>query len=108
MPEVRVACAGCGNATVFDGVVARSARCERCGADLRCCRNCRFHDASAYNECGEPSAERVVEKDRANFCDYFSAADAAGRARASDGCSEGRVARDAPVADVLESLFRKS
>jgi len=53
-------------------VVSRSALCERCGAELRCCLNCRFHESSAYNECLETSAERVLEKDRANFCDYFS------------------------------------
>ena len=35
--------------------------------------NCRFYDSSAYNDCSEPAADRVVEKDKANFCDYFSA-----------------------------------
>lgn len=68
---------------------------------MRCCLNCRFHDIASYNDCAEPSAERVLEKDRANFCDYFSpggSAVAAGANAASvggDGLSE------------LEKLFRK-
>ena len=46
-----------------------------CGClPLKCCLNCTFHDPSSYNECREPSAERVVDKEAANFCDYFSSA----------------------------------
>ena len=67
--------------------------CEACGADLHVCRGCAHHHASAYNECREPRAERVLDKDRANRCDYFAPAageggsepageDAAARARA--------------------------
>jgi hypothetical protein len=33
--------------------------CESCDADLHCCKNCRFYDPAAYNECRESSAERV-------------------------------------------------
>ncbi len=49
----------------------RGDSCPHCGSDVKVCLNCRFYDAASYNECREPSAERVVEKDRANFCDYF-------------------------------------
>lgn len=52
--------------------------CPRCGADLHACRNCEFWDASAYNECREPQAERVTERDRANRCDYFQPGGRAG------------------------------
>lgn len=78
------ACHACGKTIAVDGVVSRAAVCDGCAAELRCCLNCRFHDKSAYNECAEPSAERVLEKDRANFCDYF-APRAAGVARGSAG-----------------------
>ena len=80
--------------------VPRAACCERCGADLRCCLNCRFHESSAYNECLEPSAERVLEKDRANFCDYFSG----GKRPAASG---GQAAGKAPPLGDLERLFSK-
>ena len=33
--------------------------------------NCDFYDAGAYNQCREPQAERVLEKEKGNFCDYF-------------------------------------
>jgi hypothetical protein len=39
---------------------------------VRVCLNCNHHDRSAYNECREPQAERVLDKDRRNQCDYFS------------------------------------
>tara|TARA_Y100000768_G_C23908713_1_gene648852 strand:+ start:936 stop:1172 length:237 start_codon:yes stop_codon:yes gene_type:complete len=51
--------------------VARTEECEKCYTDLRCCKMCSFYDKSAYNECREPTADRIVEKEKANFCDFF-------------------------------------
>jgi hypothetical protein len=51
--------------------VGRKDVCLSCGCDLRCCLNCAFHAPGTYNECREPQAERVTEKERSNFCDYF-------------------------------------
>ena len=48
--------------------------CERCHEALHSCLNCTFHDTSAYNECRETSAERVVDKKAGNFCDFFQPA----------------------------------
>ncbi|RZF23309.1 hypothetical protein DAY19_05460 [Halobacteriovorax vibrionivorans] len=45
--------------------------CPYCYASLHCCKMCKFYDKSAYNECRESSADRIVEKEKANFCDYF-------------------------------------
>jgi hypothetical protein len=53
-------------------IVGRSAYCNSCNADIRCCLNCKFYNTSNYNECSEPQAERVVDKTKSNFCDYFS------------------------------------
>ncbi len=39
---------------------------------LAVCKNCKNYDRAAYNECREPQADIVKEKDRANFCDYFT------------------------------------
>lgn len=72
--------------------------CESCGADLHCCRNCVHHDPSAYNECREPNAEWVSDRERANRCEYFSPAEGGPVA----GCGKRESARDA-----LDSLFRK-
>ena len=56
--------------------------CDRCGADLHACLNCAHFDRTAYNECRESSAERVLDHDRANRCDYFRPGSGAG---AGDG-----------------------
>lgn len=45
--------------------------CPYCFASLHCCKMCKFYDKTAYNECRESSADRIVEKEKANFCDYF-------------------------------------
>jgi hypothetical protein len=46
--------------------------CTSCGKDLRVCKNCRFYLPGASNDCRETSAEPVKDKERANFCDWFS------------------------------------
>ncbi len=77
----------------------RTETCPFCNADLHCCLNCRFYDPAAYNQCREPQAERVVEKDRSNFCDYFSFRDAAA-AEAKKGPVQAKK-------NPLDNLFKK-
>jgi hypothetical protein len=62
--------------------VARKEVCPSCGCDLRCCLNCGFHAPGTYNECREPQAERVIDKERSNFCDYFVLVSGAGGGQA--------------------------
>ena len=64
-------CFSCGNNLNLGSEVGRREECSRCHADVHVCKNCHFYDRSAYNECREPQADVVKEKDRANFCDYF-------------------------------------
>ena len=45
--------------------------CPSCQADLHCCKACKFYESTAYNECYEPNAERILDKLKANFCEYF-------------------------------------
>ena len=52
-------------------MVGRRDTCPSCMADIRTCKMCQFYDPKAYNECRESSAERVQDKEKANFCDYF-------------------------------------
>jgi hypothetical protein len=73
MSDVVFSCHSCG-ATVpleLGEKVSRREECPGCGADLHCCRNCRFFDPGRNNECAEPQSERVVDKTQSNFCDYF-------------------------------------
>ena len=51
--------------------ISRNDVCPHCSADLRSCKMCMHYDPHSYNECREPIAERVVDKDKANFCDFF-------------------------------------
>ncbi|HET57155.1 MAG TPA: hypothetical protein ENN35_01785 [Deltaproteobacteria bacterium] len=67
-----VRCPYCGEPVGENAGIGFRDTCGRCGRDLHVCRNCRFHDPGAYNECREPQAERVLDKDRANFCEYFA------------------------------------
>jgi hypothetical protein len=55
----------------FKVMVSRSDTCPHCRADLRCCKMCQFFDPKSYNECRESMADRVVEKEKSNFCDYY-------------------------------------
>ncbi|MFZ4713078.1 MAG: hypothetical protein ACOYL6_05185 [Bacteriovoracaceae bacterium] len=55
--------------------IPKSEECLSCMTDLHCCRMCEFYDPKHYNECREPSAERVVEKEKANYCDFFKIVD---------------------------------
>ncbi|RIL04974.1 MAG: hypothetical protein DCC75_12140 [Proteobacteria bacterium] len=52
--------------------VGRRDTCPHCSSDMHVCLNCRHYERTAYNECREPQAERVLDKDRSNMCDYFS------------------------------------
>ena len=78
----------------------RSETCESCGSALKACLNCAFYDISMAGACREPSAERVVEKEKANFCDFFFFRES------EDGC-DGAVAQDKtdPLA-ALKALFK--
>ncbi len=52
--------------------VMRTEDCPYCSKSLHCCKMCKFFDPRVYNECIENNADRVVDKEKANFCDYFS------------------------------------
>jgi hypothetical protein len=47
-------------------------RCLSCGKDLRSCKNCKFYLPGSRGDCRETSAEGQPDKERANFCDWFS------------------------------------
>ena len=70
MGEKTGSCWHCGR--VFDDLeLAREAVCAGCGKALHACRNCVFYRPGRANDCLEPIADHVVDKQRPNFCDYF-------------------------------------
>ena len=68
----RSMCWYCGSAIKDGEPLGRSLRCADCGRDLRVCRNCRFYLPGARGDCAEPNAEVPQDKERGNFCDWFS------------------------------------
>ena len=55
--------------------IVRTEECPYCSTSLHCCKMCKFYDPKVYNECIESLAERIVDKEKANFCDYFTLSD---------------------------------
>ncbi|MHB8138407.1 MAG: hypothetical protein ACYDGO_08490 [Smithellaceae bacterium] len=90
-------CSGCKKEIPADWFIGRQTQCPFCGADLHSCLNCVFYERGAYNDCRESQAERVLDKIRLNFCDYF-------RFRQGSRAS-GALPAD-PEAE-LEALFKK-
>jgi hypothetical protein len=64
-------CHHCGRELLLAGKIGRVDGCPYCHSDLKCCLNCRLHDPGANNQCREPQAEWVTDKDKANFCEFF-------------------------------------
>lgn len=50
---------------------SRQDNCPQCLNDLKSCVNCEFYDSSRKWECREDISERVSDKEKSNFCDYF-------------------------------------
>lgn len=91
-------CWRCGNTIDSKERIGFHAHCERCDRPLHVCRNCSFYDSAYNNQCRETMAERVVDKERENFCDYFAPA---GQSTGAPGQSPERAARER-----LEALFK--
>ena len=89
-------CHKCG-AVVELEKVGRRDECERCGSDLHVCLNCTFYDLGKSNQCHEPQVERVTEKHRSNYCDYFQFKKDGGQARSEKQ----------DVAKAWDELFKK-
>ena len=90
-------CAHCQKEIPEGEPAGRQAQCPFCGADLHICLNCVFYEPGIYNDCRESQAERVVEKSRSNFCDYFQYRTGAAK--------PGR--RPADLQEKLGALFKK-
>jgi hypothetical protein len=78
--------------------VGRRDECPKCKADLHVCKNCAFYEPGAYNDCRESSAERVLDKERSNMCDYFQFREGKG----AKGVSAAQAAKNK-----LDDLFKK-
>ncbi|MFQ6111139.1 MAG: hypothetical protein ACE5LX_03805 [Nitrospinota bacterium] len=99
MREIKVRCHFCGKGFIWEGEVHRKSLCPHCSSDLHCCRNCRFYDENAHNQCLEPAAEWVRDKALANFCEYLELREALGEGTSVDKAAEARTQ--------FQALFKK-
>ncbi len=66
-------CWNCGeNLDDIPRPISRHASCPACFNELHCCRLCRHYDASKTATCFEDRADPPLQKENANFCDFFS------------------------------------
>jgi len=70
---VKLECWNCGHD--LDDVprpISRHATCSVCFNELHCCRLCRHYDEQRTTQCFEDRADPPINKDNANFCDFFA------------------------------------
>lgn len=96
MSDASIICFSCSHKNQVSLPVPRKDECEKCGYDLHACLNCRFYEANSYNECKEPQADKVQDKDRANFCSYFE-----------PGSGNGAANKSSDLLSAAEALFKK-
>src|SRR5262245_6358796 len=63
-------CWSCQNEQIFDvkvGIkVGRRDSCPHCAADLHVCKNCKHWDPSIHNQCREPEAAFIGDREASN------------------------------------------
>jgi hypothetical protein len=52
--------------------ITRLERCRACQADLHACRQCRHYTTRLTGYCDHDHAKPPRERERANFCQYFT------------------------------------
>lgn len=83
-------CWKCGKQLSITPPVSRDDTCPACGADVRACKNCRFYEPGSHYDCRETVDEQVRDKERANFCGFFSYT-AQPPAKAQNGKTSGKA-----------------
>lgn len=96
-------CWYCGLPITDEEPIGRSMRCLKCGKDLRVCKHCKFFLPGSRGDCRETNAEPQADKEKSNFCDWFSL-DAKFRCETT-GQSKEREKADASKA-AWENLFK--
>lgn len=91
-------CWKCGREIEVKERVGFRDHCPGCDRALHACLNCEFYDVAYNNQCRETQAERVVDKERPNFCDFFGP---------GKGTKSANTPRDAGARAKLDQLFKK-
>jgi len=96
---IQMQCRSCQKELELPDKISFREECLHCGEDIHSCLYCKYYDTTSYNDCKESSADRVVDKERNNYCDYFQLAKTV---ESGQGLSEEKLAKKK-----LEGLFNK-
>jgi hypothetical protein len=78
--------------------ISRHANCPKCFTEVHCCRMCRHFDVTIRpGQCAEERAEPPLNKEVANFCEWFEPR--------SGAFSAQRPAREDAARAKLDALF---
>ncbi|XOV82521.1 MAG: hypothetical protein ACFHXK_16880 [bacterium] len=101
-----LSCFNCGASLADEPLpISRQATCRSCFYELHCCRMCRHFDPANATRCHEDRAETPIEKEVANFCEYFDPA--AGRGPAGGNTDTG-MDKAQQARQQLDDLFKPS
>lgn len=78
--------------------IFRTSVCPICNADLHSCKNCLFFSTSSHFECKESVDEKIIDKEKSNFCDYF-------RVKKEDSKQDSTNDKGQKAKDMFNSLF---
>ncbi|MEM7080127.1 MAG: hypothetical protein AAF513_16015 [Pseudomonadota bacterium] len=93
-----LACWNCGAS--LDDIpqpISRHAACGACFNEVHCCRMCQHYDPDKTTSCFEDRADTPLQKENANFCDFFKPA--------HNVCRLERKASNSNARDALDALF---
>lgn len=54
------------------GKISFRATCDKCGAALHCCKNCKHYKPGLPNDCAVPGTDFISDREANNFCEEFS------------------------------------
>jgi hypothetical protein len=89
-------CYFCGSDIEFPDKIFSKDTCPKCKRDLHACVQCKFYDPQAQNQCREPMADFVRDREKRNSCTYFVFA---GKTPAADDLTAAK--------QKLDELFKK-
>lgn len=92
-------CYHCQKPIPYTEKVGRQDACPYCLSDLHCCLNCTFYDEYAANRCREPAADWVSDREKKNFCEFFSFKE--------NNEVSSKSSREEKARAELEALFKK-
>ena len=68
-------CQNCKKENIIEGKLPFKATCKYCDEYLHSCKNCKYHQLGKPNDCYIIDIEKVIDKEKYNFCEDFKEKD---------------------------------